>query len=244
MNNIRHRLYLIVTPYNNNSSWDSRIYDYFQLVAIVLSLVPLAFRKYTPFFAAIEYSCVSLFILDYLLRWLTANYKMGKGWLSFLLYPVTPMAIIDMLSILPTFSVINEAFHLFRITRLFKIFRLLKFGRYSKELGIFIQVLSRQRSVLLSVLTLAIFYIILTALLMFTVDNKFDTFFDALYWATSALTTVGYGDVYPHNDIGKVISMLSSLVGVAIIALPSGVITASCLQTIENIKKKNQEKDS
>lgn len=244
MNNIRHRLYLIVTPYNNNSSWDSRIYDYFQLVAIVLSLVPLAFRKYTPFFAAIEYSCVSLFILDYLLRWLTANYKMGKGWLSFQLYPVTPMAIIDMLSILPTFSVINEAFHLFRITRLFKIFRLLKFGRYSKELGIFIQVLSRQRSVLLSVLTLAIFYIILTALLMFTVDNKFDTFFDALYWATSALTTVGYGDVYPHNDIGKVISMLSSLVGVAIIALPSGVITASYLQTIENIKKKNQEKDS
>lgn len=244
MNNIRHRLYLIVTPYNNNSSWDSRIYDYFQLVAIVLSLVPLAFRKYTPFFAAIEYSCVSLFILDYLLRWLTANYKMGKGWLSFLLYPVTPMAIIDMLSILPTFSVINEAFHLFRITRLFKIFRLLKFGRYSKELGIFIQVLSRQRSVLLSVLTLAIFYIILTALLMFTVDDKFDTFFDALYWATSALTTVGYGDVYPHNDIGKVISMLSSLVGVAIIALLSGVITASYLQTIENIKKKNQEKDS
>lgn len=244
MNNIRHRLYLIVTPYNNNSSWDSRIYDYFQLVAIVLSLVPLAFRKYTPFFAAIEYSCVSLFILDYLLRWLTANYKMGKGWLSFLLYPVTPMAIIDMLSILPTFSVINEAFHLFRVTRLFKILRLLKFGRYSKELGIFIQVLSRQRSVLLSVLTLAIFYIILTALLMFTVDDKFDTFFDALYWATSALTTVGYGDVYPHNDIGKVISMLSSLVGVAIIALPSGVITASYLQTIENIKKKNQEKDS
>lgn len=238
MSSFRHRIYLIVTPYNNNSSRDSRIYDYFQLAAIVLSLVPLAFRQYTPFFAILEYCCVSLFILDYVLRWLTADYKMRKGWVSFVLYPFTAMAIIDMLSILPTFAVINEAFHLFRITRLFKIFRLLKFGRYSKELAIFMEVLKRQRSVLLSVLTLAIFYIILTALLMFTVDDKFENFFDALYWATSALTTVGYGDVYPHNDIGKAISMLSSLVGVAIIALPSGVITASYLQTVEKIKNK------
>ena len=244
MNNIRYRIFLIVTPHDNNSSKSSRIYDYFQLIAIVLSLVPLAFRQYTPFFAALEYSCVSLFILDYALRWLTADYKMDKGWLSFLLYPVTPMAIIDMLSILPTFSVINEAFHLFRITRLFKIFRLLKFGRYSKELAIFMQVLEQQRSVLLSVLTLAIFYIILTALLMFTVDDKFENLFEALYWATSALTTVGYGDVYPHNDIGKAISMLSSLVGVAIIALPSGVITASYLQTVEKIKNKSKNKES
>lgn len=234
--NLRHRIFLIVTPHDNNSSRDSRFYDYFQLVAIILSLVPLAFRQYTPFFAALEYGCVSLFILDYLLRWLTADFKLSKGWLSFIIYPLTPMAIIDLLSILPTFSVVNEAFHLFRVTRLIKIFRLLKFGRYSKELGILLKVLREQRSVLLSVLTLAIFYIILTALLMFTVDDKFENFFDALYWATSALTTVGYGDVYPHNDIGKVISMLSSLVGVAIIALPSGVITASYLQAIEKNK--------
>lgn len=241
---LRHRIFRIVTPHNNNSSRDSRIYDYFQLVAIVLSLVPLAFRQYTPFFSALEYCCVSLFILDYLLRWLTADYKLNKGWISFVIYPLTPMAIIDMLSILPTFSVINEAFHLFRVTRLIKIFRLLKFGRYSKELGILIQVLREQRSVLLSVLTLAIFYIILTALLMFTVDEKFENFFDALYWATSALTTVGYGDVYPHNDVGKVISMLSSLVGVAIIALPSGVITASYLQAIENNKSKKSQSNN
>ncbi len=241
MNHLRHRIYLIVTPYNNNSSRVSRIYDYFQLTAIILSLVPLAFRDYTTFFAVLEYSCVSLFILDYILRWMTGDFKIKKGVWSFILYPLTPMAIIDLLSILPTFSVINEAFHLFRITRLFKIFRLLKFGRYSKELAILMNVLKEQRSVLLSVLTLAVFYILLTALLMFTVDDKFETFFDALYWATSALTTVGYGDVYPHNDIGKIISMLSSLVGVAIIALPSGVITASYLQTVEKLKKKKSE---
>lgn len=226
----------IVTPHDDRSSKVSRIYDIIQLAAIILSLVPLAFRDYTPFFAILEYCCVSIFIVDYILRWITSNIRMKKGWVSYVIYPFTPMAIIDMLSILPTFSVINEAFHLFRVTRLFKIFRLLKFGRYSKEIAILAKVLKEQRSVLLSVLILAIFYIVLTALLMFTVDEKFENFFEALYWSTSALTTVGYGDVYPHNDLGRVISMISSLVGVAIIALPSGVITASYLRTLEEMK--------
>lgn len=76
---------------------------------------------------------------------------------------------------------------------------------------------------------------------MFTVDEKFENFFEALYWSTSALTTVGYGDVYPHNDIGRVISMISSLVGVAIIALPSGVITASYLRTLEEMKTQKND---
>lgn len=236
-------IHSIVTPHNDRSSKASRIYDFIQLVAIIFSLVPLAFRKYTPFFSILEYCCVSVFIVDYVLRWITSVFKIKKGWVSYAIYPFTPMAIIDMLSILPTFSVINEAFHLFRVTRLIKIFRLLKFGRYSKEIAILAKVLKEQRSVLLSVLILAIFYIVLTALLMFTVDEKFENFFEALYWSTSALTTVGYGDVYPHNDLGRVISMISSLVGVAIIALPSGVITASYLRTLEEMKvhKKNNQ---
>lgn len=237
-------LYSIVTPHNDRSSKTSRIYDYIQLVAIILSLVPLSFRDYTPFFAVLEYCCVSVFIVDYVLRWITAGISIKKGWLSFIIYPFTLMAIIDMLSILPTFSVVNEGFHLFRVTRLFKIFRLLKFGRYSKEIAILARVLKEQRSVLLSVLILAIFYIVLTALLMFTVDDKFENFFEALYWSTSALTTVGYGDVYPHNDIGRVISMISSLVGVAIIALPSGVITASYLRMIEKVKTHKESSES
>ncbi len=75
---------------------------------------------------------------------------------------------------------------------------------------------------------------------MFNVDTGFTNFFEALYWATTTLTTVGYGDIAPHNDIGRLVSMLSSLVGVAIIALPSGVITAAYLEAIKN--DKNEEK--
>ena len=69
------------------------------------------------------------------------------------------------------------------------------------------------------------------------------TFFDALYWATVTLTTVGYGDMIPVTDLGRCISMLSSLFGVAIIALPSGVITASYLDELRNMKKDADEEE-
>lgn len=103
---------------------------------------------------------------------------------------------------------------------------------------------------LLTVLGIALFYVFLTALIMFnaephinptTGDVTFETFFDALYWATVTLTTVGYGDLTPVTDIGRFVSMLSSLFGVAIIALPSGVITASYLEELKNLKSKDSD---
>ena len=77
-----------------------------------------------------------------------------------------------------------------------------------------------------------------------TGNTNFENFFDALYWATVTLTTVGYGDMIPVTDIGRLVSMLSSLFGVAIIALPSGVITASYLDELRNLEKeKDDEKN-
>ena len=75
---------------------------------------------------------------------------------------------------------------------------------------------------------------------MFNLEEsvQFHNFFDALYCATTTLTTVGYGDIYPATNIGRVISMFSAIFGVAIIALPSGVITASYLEELKNSKKK------
>lgn len=112
------------------------------------------------------------------------------------------------------------------------------------------RVLRKEKGVLLTVLGIAVFYVFLTALIMFNADphinpitgeQTFRDFFDALYWATVTLTTVGYGDMVPVTDIGRFISMLSSLFGVAIIALPSGVITASYLDELRSIKNRIKE---
>ena len=77
-------------------------------------------------------------------------------------------------------------------------------------------------------------YILVSALVIYNVEpESFGTFFDAIYWATISLTTVGYGDIYPVTTIGRIVTMISSAFGIAIIALPSGVITAAYLAEID-----------
>lgn len=219
----------------------SRLYDWMMLIFIVISLIPLAFRDQTTTFIWFDKISVSVFIIDYLLRWLTADYKLPNRpkWQAFLLYPFTILAIIDLLSIIPSFTVFNRALKLFRITRLLKILRVFRFMRYSKNMRILFKVLYKERHILFTVFLIAIAYIVVTALIMFNVEESamFEDFFDALYWATTTLTTVGYGDIYPATDLGRLISMFSAIFGVAVIALPSGVITASYLEELREEKK-------
>ena len=244
---MRQRLFEIV-EHSKEGSFASKIYDLLMLVTIIVSIVPLAFREMNTTFLYFEAVSVSIFIADYILRWITADYKLQKGWKSFLIYPFTLFAIIDLLSILPSVGVCKPTFKLLRITRLIKIFRVLKIIRYSHRIELLFNVLRKERVTLLSVFMVAVFYIILTALIMFNAegatevnDTNFRNFFDALYWATTTLTTVGYGDIYPTTNIGRLISMLSAIVGVAIIALPSGVITASYLEELKQNTNKKEE---
>lgn len=229
----------------------SRIYDWYMLVMIIASIVPLMFIEDYPIFRVIEIVTVIAFIIDYVFRWYTSDLQLKKGWMSYLVYPFTPMAIIDLLSILPGLNLISPEFKLLRLTRLLKIVRLLKIFRYSDKISIFLRVLKKESQVLLSVLMLALFYIFIIALVMFNAEphinpntglETFHSFFDALYWATVTLTTVGYGDLCPVTDIGRVVSMLSSLFGVAIIALPSGVITASYLEELREYRAHHSKK--
>ena len=79
-----------------------------------------------------------------------------------------------------------------------------------------------------------------SALIIFNIEPEtFNTFFDAIYWATISLTTVGYGDIYPISLAGKIITMISSVLGIAIVALPAGIITAGYMKEVEKPKKNN-----
>ena len=94
-------------------------------------------------------------------------------------------------------------------------------------------VLRKQREPLFAVCGLSGAYILISALVIFNVEPQtFDNFFEAIYWATVSLTTVGYGDIYPTSDIGRIITMISSVFGIAIVALPAGIITAGYMDEI------------
>ena len=226
---MRERLYSLLNGDGRVAMWYGRV----MTALIVASLLPLCFKGSSPVLETIEYACVLVFIADYLGRWVTADLKLGKGALSFLIYPFTPMAIIDLLSILPVFNALNDALRTLRVLRLFRALRAFKLIRYSKSASAIAAVFEKQREALLAVLCLAIGYILVSALVIFNVEPEtFDTFFDAVYWAVVSLTTVGYGDLYPSSDVGRTIAMISSLMGVAVVALPSGIITAGMLDEL------------
>ena len=117
--------------------------------------------------------------------------------------------------------------------RALRVFRVVKAARYSKSLKIIAEVLVESKDALLAVGTLSILYVLISALIIFNVEpNSFNTFFDAVYWATVSLTTVGYGDIYPTTVIGRTVAMISSVFGIAIVALPAGIITAGYMNAI------------
>ena len=169
-----------------------------------------------------------------------------RGKSAFVLYPITPFAVIDLLSILPSLLAINAGLRLlrlFRLFRTFRVFRSFKLLRYSKNFRMITTVFQKQSRSLTCVFSFAAAYILISALIIFNVEpDSFANFFDAVYWATVSLTTVGYGDIYPVTTLGRVVTMFSSILGIAIVALPAGIITAGYL--VELQEEKAQIKDA
>ena len=233
---MRKKIFEIIEPSQRNNALSS-IYDYFMIVVISLSILPLCFKQTNSALIIIDTICLIIFVIDYFLRWFTADYKYSKKALfSFARYPFGIFAIIDIISILPSISVLNNGFKLlriFRMARAFRVFRAFKMFRYSKSVRIIAAVFKNSKESLIAVGTLAIAYIIISALIIFNVEpESFNNFFEAIYWATVSLTTVGYGDIYPITTIGRIVTMVSSIFGIAIVALPAGIITAGYMSEI------------
>ncbi|MCI9122227.1 MAG: ion transporter [Oscillibacter sp.] len=215
----------------------SMVYDSCMMAVILVSMIPLTMKESLPLFRWIDGIAAVVFIADYLPRLATADLKLGRGPVSFLLYPVTPMAIIDLLSILPFFMVLTPNLRLAKVFRLFRtlrVFRAFKIFRYSKSARLIGGVIRAQRRPLLAVCSMAVGYVLLSALLVFNVEpDTFGTYFDAVYWATVSLTTIGYGDIAPVTPMGRLVTMASAFVGTAIVALPAGIITAGYMERTE-----------
>ena len=241
---MRRRIYEIIEV-SKEGDGTSLVYDIAMIGAIVLSILQLAFKEDYAVFDFLDVLTTVIFIIDYILRLVTADYKLeGRGISAFIRYPFTPMAIIDLLSILPTITVLYPALksiRFFGLFRAFRVFRLFKVVRYSRSMTIIAHVIEHSKDALGAVVMLAAGYILVSALVVFNVEEEtFTTFFDAVYWATVSLTTVGYGDIYPVTMPGRVITMISSVFGIAIVALPAGIITAGYMEELHEIRKQKE----
>ncbi len=240
---MKQKIYDIIENGNEHPGLN-RAYTVFMLICIVLSLIPLGYKESTATLIALDRVTVTIFIVDYILRLFTADCKYGQGAVSYVKYPFSPLAVIDLLAILPSLTIVNRSlialrmirvFRLIRTVRLSKMMRIAKFARYSKSASILGRVIVKSKDSLLMITALALGYVLATALIIFNVEPQtFDNFFEAMYWATVSLTTVGYGDIYAVSEVGRAITMLSSFVGIAIIALPSGIITAEYVRELES----------
>ena len=235
---MRNKIYQMVHLYDSN--FVSIIYKYFMIVVIAVSLLPLMSKQDMGYVTYLEWFCLLIFVIDYILRWSTADYKFGSDkWLSFVRYPFRLISIIDMLSIFALVSSVAGWFVGLKIAKVLTVFRIVRIFRYSKSVRTILEILKKSKKPLAAVGGLAIGYIFISAIVIFNVEpESFQSFFDAIYWSTITLTTVGFGDYTPVTVAGKAVAIITSLLGIAVFALPTGIITAGYLAELDH--KKNR----
>lgn len=232
----RKQIFDIIEPLSKNHQ-ASKYYDWMMVGVTLLSFVPLVFHNEAVWpLALINILCAIVFAIDYAMRFMTADYhyKSDSTW-SFVRYPFSPLAIIDFVVILSVLTSINSGFRLLRAARLLHVVRIFQ---HSRSLQLIKIVLKRALRPLIFVASLALIYIFMVAAVMFNEEPElFPNFLDALYWAVMTLATIGYGDIVPVTELGRVITMISAVMGIAIFALPTSVITAEYVAVVNEYRE-------
>lgn len=200
------------------------------------------------FFDFIEAVSVYVFTIEFILRIWSCVEKpeYSKPILGRFRHAITPLLIIDFLSILPFFlqSLLPLNLIFLRILRLFRIFRIFKLVRYVETLRIFKNLIMNKKEQLIMTFFITSILMIISSCLMYYAENdaqpdKFSSIPATFWWAVCTLTTVGYGDVFPITSLGKILASVVSVLGIGVFALPAGILASGMMEEIN--KKPNIE---
>ena len=255
---LKRRVFEIVDEDNKESSL-GLYFNIFIVVLIFLNVVVIVLgsfnslrENYRTGFYYFEIFSVVIFTAEYLARLWTSDLKYPRknGMRSLVAFIFSPIALIDLFAILPIYLPLLFPIDLrfIRILRFMRITRLLKLHRYSRSLRIIGDVLRENRADL--GVTFFITFILLTvaSTFMYYIEGKvqpeaFPNIVASFWWAIATLTTVGYGDVYPITDWGKIISGIIALLGIGIVALPTGILSAGFMDKIKQRREAEASKE-
>ena len=234
----------------------SRSYDFLNALCIIVNLIVSILYTfdevrsvYGPFLVIIEEITVIGFAIDYILRLWTAkhlhpSYSEKKALKK---YAFSFMGIVDLLSFLPYYLPIffptgAAVFRMFRIVRIFRLFRV---TAYYDSLNVITEVIAGKRTQLISSVFIIAVLMLSSSLCMYSLEHEaqpeiFKNAFSGIWWSASTLLTVGYGDIYPITTLGKILSIIITFLGVGMVAIPTGIISAGFVEQYSQIKARSE----
>jgi voltage-gated potassium channel len=253
---IKHRVWEIVEPAKAGDKL-SHAFDIFLITLILLNVsaviigsVQSVQRAYGPWFYAFEVLSVAIFTVEYIARiWSCSVTKEYQNPLTGRLhFAVKPFPIIDLIAILPFYlPFVGVDLRVMRALRIVRLLRILKLARYTRAMtAIRHAIVSKKEELILTTVVLFLLLVISSSLMYYVEhDAQPEAFPDipaAMWWAVVTLTTVGYGDVFPVTTIGKALAAIIAVLGIGMVALPTGILGASFVEAIEHSKEKDNKK--
>lgn len=219
------------------------------VVTMILETVKSIYEPYHAYFHAFELFVIAVFTCEYIMRIITADlaFPCGNRLKSILKYMFSFYGLIDLLAILPFYMPFTKLdLRIVRTLRLLRFLRLFKITRYNNSMELIKSVMSEKRSELGVTCFVIIIVMIIASFLMFYAENKaqpehFPNVLSCIWWSIVTLTTVGYGDVFPVTGIGRFIGGVIAFLGIGLVALPTGIISAGFL---EKLNQKNKDKNT
>lgn len=219
----------------------SRMFDIFITVTIVANILVTFLQTFdeltflSGLFKGVEYITVFIFCIEYILRIWTAEYlypdkSRGRSKLRFL---VSFDGIVDFLTIVPVFFL--SGFVIFRMLRVARIFHLFRLNAKYDSFNVITTVLYEKRNQIISSVFIVMILMLASSLCMYSVEHDaqptvFRNAFSGIWWSMSTLLTVGYGDIYPVTTLGRVMAICIAYLGVGVVAIPTGIISAGFVE--------------
>ncbi len=251
---IKHKVHVLLHPELGNTRWDEFINGFIimliimNVVVVMLETVQPVHDQYHEFFRIFDLVSVIIFSIEYVLRLWSCNHdpRYQHSFKGRLRYIFSTDALIDLLAILPFYVHVFVGFDLrvLRILRLLRFFRLFRLTAYMKSAKIVRNVFVSRANELKLSLVLILFLIIIASCLLYFAEhdaqpNVFSSIPATIWWSIVTITSVGYGDMVPITFLGKALTGTIAIFGLAILALPAGIITSGFLEEINRTKKKH-----